>query len=229
MERLAANEVDVWYAVPDALAEDDLAYFDRLMTPDERAKQQRFVFDRNKKESLVTRGLARTSLSRYREIAPEAWRFTTNEHGCPAVDPPCGLRFNLSNHPGMVACAVAEDADVGVDVEPIARGNEVLGVAGRVFSPRERAELRGDPDRAVALWTLKEAYIKARGIGIGLPLQKITLLFDGAHPRVELELDDDASRWAFRVADVEGFRIAVALDTAGADARVRLRRWTRAG
>jgi 4'-phosphopantetheinyl transferase len=229
MERLEQHHVDVWFAVPDALTPEDLTAFDRLMTAEERTKQQRFVFDRNKKESLVTRGVVRTTLSRYRAVAPEAWRFSANEHGCPAIDPPCGLRFNLSNNPGMVVCAVAEDADVGVDVEPIARGTEVLGVAERVFSARERAELQGDPDRAVSLWTLKEAYIKARGVGVALGLEKITMLFDGPHPRVELALDDDASRWTFRIVDVEGFRIAIALDTGGAVPHVRVRRWMMPG
>lgn len=231
MEKLARHEVHVWVAVPDALSEETLARFETLMTPEERTKQRRFVFERNRKESLVTRGLVRTSLSRYRAVRSEDWRFSENEHGCPAIDPPCGLRFNLSNHPGMVVCAVAEDADVGVDVEPIARGPEILGVATRVFSPREREELaalEGEAklDRAVSLWTLKEAYIKARGIGMGLPLQKITMLFDGPHPRVHLELDDDrGERWVFRSTDVDGFRISLALDTGGADAGLKVRRF----
>lgn len=219
MER---HEVHVWSAIPDAFTAEELARFDALMTPEERARQRRFVFEKNKKESLVTRALVRTTLSRYRDVAPEDWRFAANEHGCPSIDPPCGLRFNLSNNPGMVVCAVCEDADVGVDVEPLDRGPDILGVAKRVFSAAEREELGTDLDRAVSLWTLKEAYIKARGIGISLGLDKITMRFDREHPRVELDLDDDASRWAFRTFDVDGFRIALAVDTGGAEPRVEL-------
>jgi 4'-phosphopantetheinyl transferase len=184
---IARGEIHVWIAEPPAIAGDAAlrAAYDALMTDEERARQRRFVHERNRLESLVTRALARTTLSRYRDVAPEAWRFEANAYGRPAIAPPCGLAFNLSNHPTMVVCAVAEDLEVGVDVEPCSRGEEILGVAREVFTPLERAGLsalaaRGDGSelvRAVKLWTLKEAYIKAHGMGFSMPLQEFAVDF----------------------------------------------------
>lgn len=234
LELLAPNEVHVWVIKPPSIIEPAvLHWFDELMTADERKKQRAFVFDKNRHESLVTRGLVRTSLSRYRSKPPSEWRFLSNEYGRPEIDPPCGLRFNLSNHPEMVVCAVCEHADLGVDVEPIHRGPEILEVADSVFAPEELSELRHLPfdarlDRAVSLWTLKESYIKARGMGLSLPLDGFAMRFPSNGPpcvTFAATIEDDPFRWAFRTMNVDGFRIALAVDAHGADPVVRLRRW----
>jgi 4'-phosphopantetheinyl transferase len=98
-----------------------------------------------------------------------------------------------------------------VDVEPLARGDETLHVARTVFAPAELAELARLPleekrDRAVSLWTLKESYIKARGLGMSLPLRAFGFQFDAAEPRIRFEpsIADDASRWSFRTLDAHG-------------------------
>lgn len=227
---LAPEEVHLWIAEPPALDDPELlAAYDALMTDDERARQRAYVHERNRREALVTRALVRASLSQYRAIAPSAWRFRIGEHGRPEIDPPCGLRFNLSNHPSMVVCAIVLERDIGVDVEPMTRGEEILSVADTVFAPSELAELRAlsapeEADRAVTLWTLKEAYIKARGKGLSLPLDAFAFHFaPGAPPVVSFDprIDDRAARWTFRTCDVRGHRIALAVD--GPVAAVRLR------
>ena len=157
--------VHLWVVSPEALNDASLAEGHRLMTDEERARQRAFVFERNRREYLATRGLVRTVLSRYRDVAREAWAFRRNEYGRPELEPPCGLRFNLTNHPQLVACAVRRgELEIGCDVEPLERGPQVLDIADTVFSPRELADLRAlpaaaQPDRAVAVWTLQEAYI----------------------------------------------------------------------
>lgn len=119
----------------------------------------------------------------------------------------------------MVVVAIAErPLEIGIDVEPLARGRDIVDVAHVVFSRRELGDLAAlDPskreDRAVAVWTLKESYIKARGMGLALPLQEISFTFDGDAPTVELAeaLCDDAARWVFRVFDVEHHRVALSV------------------
>lgn len=234
LEHLAPHEVHVWLAEPASFADPaQLRALDALVSPDERTRTRAFAFEENRRESLVTRGLVRASLSRYRSMHPRGWRFRRNAYGRPELDPPCGLRFNLSNCPELVVCAVCEDAEIGIDVEPMRHAPRILGLADTVFAPAELAELRRLPpdrqiDRAVSLWTLKEAYIKARGIGLSLSLRSFAMsLSAGAPPRVTFgaTIDDEPSRWAFRTIEAGGLRIALAVETHGAEPVVRLRRW----
>jgi 4'-phosphopantetheinyl transferase len=203
---------------------------ERLLSPEELARWQAFRFDRHRREYLATRALARTALSHRRPVRLEAWQFQLNAHGRPSVVPDCGLRFNLSNCPGLVVCLVAEDIEVGVDVEPCERAEQIAELAAEVFSPRELAQLealRGMAklDRALSLWTLKEAYIKARGMGLSLPLKKFSFVFDGTEG-IHLELDassgDEAGRWQFLLLDHAGHRIALMAEEKVAP---ELRRW----
>ncbi len=160
----------------------------------------------------------RTALSHYHPLAPEAWRFHTNPYGKPTVDPDCGLRFNLSNSPGLVVCLIAQGAEVGVDAEPIERAEKIAELASEVLSPLELVQLealRGPErlDRILSLWTLKEAYIKARGMGLSLPLSNVSFLFGGVEG-IRLELDprlgtEAGSRWQFCLIEHAGHRIAL--------------------
>lgn len=221
MSTLARGDVDVWVAWPDRVLRPELLVaYDRLMTAPERKKQRAFVFDKNRRESLFTRALVRTVLSRYRDVAPEDWRFEANEYGRPHLVPDCGLAFNLSNHPSMVACAVTEGVAIGVDLEPIDRRATILDLARSVFAPDEQRALFGLPtrareDRALTLWTLKESYIKARGMGLSLPLEGFAFHFDEPDPDPRIAfapaIDDDPERWRFRTLDVEGHRLALAV------------------
>jgi 4'-phosphopantetheinyl transferase len=211
--------VDVFLTTP-ALAGDPalLAEYGRLMTEEEQKRQRAFVQERHRLEYLLTRALVRTALSRYRPVSAASWRFTTNEYGSPRVEPPCGLVFNLSNTPSMIVCAVTEGAAIGVDVEPHDRGGQVLDVAESVFAPLERAGLEALPegrrrDRALSLWTLKEAYIKARGMGLSLPLNGFAFRFDDPDdvPRITFapSIADDPGRWWFRTIDHVDHRVAI--------------------
>ena len=226
----AGEIIDIWIVSPAAMDEEQLAESHRLMTSEERTRHAKFVFERHRREYATTRGLLRAVLSRYRPIERAAWGFQRNEYGRPSIEPPCGLRFNLTNHPALVACAVREgELELGCDLEPLDRGAEVLAIAETVFADRELAELRAlpaaaQPDRAIALWTLKEAYIKARSMGMSLPLKGFAFSFpdagaqgaQGAPPRISFtdEIDDAPARWTFATIDVEGHRIALAVELA---------------
>lgn len=177
-----------------------------LLNEDERAREERFYFDADKERFVIGRAVTRLQLSRFLGGDPRAWPLVTNRYGRPElaspVPPPIG--FNVSHTPGLVACAIAATADVGVDVEFVAR-RLTYDVADRFFAPSEVADLRRlDAEEQARVffdyWTLKEAYIKARGMGLALPLAHFAfVLRPPALPtiRFDPEIDDDATTWQF--------------------------------
>jgi 4'-phosphopantetheinyl transferase len=223
MKELGAGAVDVWLCVPEDVRDPArLEACEALLDAAERSRSARFHFDRHRNRFLVSHALVRMSLSRYEDVAPEAWRFREVGRGRPEVAEPAtaaSLRFNLSHTDGLAACAVAQRNDLGLDVEAAARVTRHLAVAERFFSRREAAELRGLPEsrqaaRFLDYWTLKEAYIKARGLGLGLPLDAFTFRVGDGPPRIEFErdLEDDADDWQFFLTSpTSHHRLAVAL------------------
>ena len=199
----------LWYVSPEALRDPALlnTYY-QLMCAEERAQQQRFYFEKGRHEYLVTRALVRTVLSRYVAVDPSTWRFEKNEYGKPAIAYPRGLpplSFNLSNTTGLIACLVALGRDVGVDVEDMTRPGETVEIAEQFFSPTEVSTLRtlhvsAQRYRFFEYWTLKEAYIKARGMGLTLPLEQFSFHLEAGQPvRISFDprLHDDPHSWQF--------------------------------
>jgi 4'-phosphopantetheinyl transferase len=206
---LPPGEAHIWYALPDELTDKRLLarYLD-LMAPEERERQLRYVFEKNRHEYLITRALVRTVLSRYRPVDPKAWVFQAGQYGKPDIVGPDVAQkvcFNLSNTTGLVACIVADSRDVGVDTEELERASRAIEIADRFFSPIEASALRSlpaprQPRRFTTYWTLKEAYIKARGMGLSIPLDQFSfLLSPGSEPAIAFDprLDDDPRTWQF--------------------------------
>ena len=206
-----------------------------LMSEDEHDRMQRFVFERDQRDFLLTRALVRTMLSRYAAIAPCDWRFIANAHGRPEIlDRPSGvpdLRFNISHTDGLIACAVTIGREVGVDVEHVSR-HLTHDVAGRFFAPGEVTDLRklSEQDQQRVFfdyWTLKEAYIKARGFGLALPLGDFAFKLNPPGPPAitfEPALDDDPSTWQFMQDwPTPLHRLGLAVRRDGPDLPVRLR------
>ena len=223
MQRLDMNHaiLHLWIAYPDDLLGEEAAQAClRLLSEDERARWQAFKFDRHRREYLATHALVRNALSQHRAIPPESWSFQLNAYGKPAIEPECGLRFNLSNSLSLVVCLIAEGVEVGVDVESLGRAGSIAEVGPRMFSPRELAQLEGlhedqRPGRCLRLWTLKEAYIKARGMGLALPLNEFSFVFDG-DDRIHMEMDpslgDKPESWRFCVVEYAGHCIATMVE-----------------
>jgi 4'-phosphopantetheinyl transferase len=231
-EALPAGEAHLWYAHPDKIRDADaLRRCDALMTPEERARGARFIPDAARHRHLVTRALVRCVLSRYADVAPGAWRFVENAYGRPEVDPVCdapGLRFNLSHADGLIVCLVARNMDVGVDVEDTSRVVDYLGIGTRFFSPREATALAAAPEarraeRFFDYWTLKESYIKARGMGLALPLAAFSFDLDGQGTAIAFEppIEDDPVAWQFDRLRIGRHTVATAIR--GADTPVVLR------
>jgi 4'-phosphopantetheinyl transferase len=161
-----------------------------------------------RREYLGTRALARTALARYSGEPPERLRFRTNRLGRPELTSPAmpGLHFSLARTRELAVGLFAVDHDVGVDVELVAP-RDVVPMAERFFSPQELAELLrlGEAARLVRfyeLWTLREAYLKARGIGLDLPLHQLVFRpTPSGDARAEFgpAIRDDPTRWQFRI------------------------------
>ena len=236
---LPPEEIHLWLAFYDAIDDDELlAAYRALLTDDERAQEGRFHFDRDRRRYLVTRALVRTVLSRYVQVDAAAWRFAANAYGRPEIAAPeshaARLSFNLSHTHSVILLGVARDRAIGVDVENIHERTAPIEIADRFFAPDEVAALAAvSPDRQQErffdCWTLKESYIKARGIGLSLPLNKFSMRF-GDDRAVALHLDgelgDDAARWQlwqFRPA-AEYLAAVCAERIAGESARLVFRR-----
>jgi 4'-phosphopantetheinyl transferase len=216
------EKIHLWYAYPDDLLQQNSANAcARLLSEDEQTRWQSFRFEEHRREYLATHALVRTALSYHGKLSPEAWRFRPGDYGKPALVPECGLCFNLSNSRALVVCLVAENADVGVDVEPYSRAQTILEVAPSVFSQLELSQLEAlNPEsritRALQLWTLKEAYIKARGMGLRLPLSKFSFEFDeqqAIRMVLDADLNDRPDRWQFCLLDHSDHCVALMVES----------------
>lgn len=207
---LQADQAHLWVVRPAAALQRPLvARYERLLAPEEHARRLRVRSETGRLEYLVTRVLVRTVLSHYTGVAPETWRFESGPFGRPEVAGPLRddtPRFNLSHTRGLVACLVARDRDVGVDVENTARRVAFLQIAERHFAPSEVEEIRSlaEPEarrRFLEYWTLKESLIKARGsrIASGLSRYVFHRTEEGIRATVE---DSDAYEWQFDLHDV---------------------------
>jgi 4'-phosphopantetheinyl transferase len=206
----------------------------RLLNADELTREARFHFDADKERFVIGRTLARLQLSRFLGGDPRSWQFVTNEHGRPELLGPKGPRpvgFNVSHTHGVIACAVTSTHDVGVDVEWVDR-LLTHDIADRFFAAREVADLRALPaadQKRVFFdyWTLKEAYIKARGMGLALPLADFA--FKLAPPRAptitfEGRIHDRPETWQFAQSwPTPSHRLALAVRRApGEELAVRI-------
>ncbi len=236
---IAPGEVHVWLTTPETITDPALlARYAAWMNPDEAARQARFLFDRHRHQFLVARALVRSTLSRYAAQDPAAWAFVHNQWGRPDLDPAHGLGelcFNLSHTDGLVAVAVARGRggcpELGVDVEDTWRRSHTDQIAEHFFAPDEVAALRALPPerqhgRFFELWTLKEAYIKARGMGLAISLHRFAYALDhgGVALAIDPELGDVPAGWQFLLdAPTERHKLALAVRfPGGAPAQVKL-------
>jgi 4'-phosphopantetheinyl transferase len=223
---LAPGEIHLWFVFFDEVRDESLLHRYRQMLPDvERQRELRFHFSEDRHRYLVTRASVRTVLSRYAPMAPEDWRFVSNEYGKPEVasdDPMIGrISFNLSHTKGLMVLGITRDHALGVDSENMKHVPAPVEEASSFFSPTEILSLRSLPEdmrqeRFFQYWTLKEAYIKARGMGLSIPLDQFSFHFPQGRPgqgrSVELAFspppDDLPSRWRLWQFQVGGRYLA---------------------
>ena len=204
----AHGEAHVWYGDTEVLADPLSARaYRNLLSDKERYRESRFQFDRDQRQFLFAHVLLRVVLSRYLGCRPRAIEFGKNYYGKPTLVHPeaSEFEFNISHTSGLAVCAVGNGCHVGVDVERASRDVDELALARRYFSPSEYELLASAPvmnRRQVfyRLWTLKESYIKARGIGLSIPLADFSFDFQANEsPTISFSgtIDDSPSDWHF--------------------------------
>lgn len=178
-----------------------------LLDDEETTRLGRLRLDVDRTAYLVAHALLRSALSVHTAVDPRDWRFVTGTHGKPSVHSPVAHRdvsFNLSHTRRRVAVAVTVGRDVGVDVEDVSRAGALDELADRILSPVEIRALGAlsrerRQERLLAFWTLKEAYVKARGTGLSLSLPSVVFHLDDEPVRATFDPTDldDPAEWAF--------------------------------
>jgi 4'-phosphopantetheinyl transferase len=205
---LSSAEVHVWRAALDPAAS-CVEQLQRLLSADELQRAARFHFSRDRRRFIVARGVLRDILSRYLSVPPAALEFCYSPYGKPALADGAiekGLRFNISHAHEMALFAVTCGHEVGVDIEYLHRTIACEEIAERFFSPRECASLRAVPEELkyqafFNCWTRKEAYIKAHGEGLSLPLDQFDVSLAPGEPAALLATrgdPHDAWRWSLQ-------------------------------
>ena len=207
---LDSQEIHLWLCFVDELHEHQLLQRYRLLlTQQELQTEQRYHFPKDRHRYLVTRALVRTVLSRYAPVTPQQWTFASNAHGKPAIanrEPLAqGITFNVSHTQGLIVIGVCRRAALGVDVENLRTRRALLDAADVVFSSEEALAIARLPtalqhERFFQYWTLKEAYLKACGTGMSVPLTQFGFEFlpqDRVRLSLHVSLPQDASRWRF--------------------------------
>ena len=205
MIKLADNEIHLWFTFPDKITDSSLlTQYQQLLSVEEHKRWQRGHFAAHQNQYLMARALIRTTLSRYLDETPEKWKFSKNDYGKPALYPPENLFFNLSNTEALIICALSRQKDIGVDIETLQHKSSTIEIAQRFFSVQETEELLRCPkpqqrQRFFQYWTLKEAYIKARGLGLSQPLDQFSFSFNTAQKKLKLSfhepLRENSKHW----------------------------------
>jgi 4'-phosphopantetheinyl transferase len=208
---LPPGDVDVWLTDTERVPDAAISYYSTLLSPDETARCERFMFDADRRLYLIAHARLRLVLSEYACVQPKRWEFHAEPHGRPILYGAGrhGLYFSLSHTAGAVAVAVSTSAWIGVDIEASPRALDHVQLAPRVCGASECRWLGSlSPERArrafLQLWTLKEAYAKATGLGLSLDVAQVTFALKGGLvvPTFNAIADDASDRWHFQSLSV---------------------------
>lgn len=199
-----ATDVHIW-RLDLAAAQPSIAALLPLLDAEEQARARRFHFAADRQRFIAAHGLVRCILGWYLAVPPPRLAFAAGPRGKPRLTAGSGsdLCFNLSHAYDVALLALAHGREVGVDIEAVRPGFASEQIAEQFFAPAEVAELRSLPaalqDEAFfACWTRKEAYIKARGDGVSLPLQSFTVTLAPGEPPQLVDVNghtQEAQRW----------------------------------
>ena len=238
LPQLEQDEIHLWCCDDTQVKDASLIHHYRAWLDDvELDRLGRFYFAEHRHQFLVARALVRFALSTYHSsIGPADWRFGSNDYGRPTIVNrelvASDLVFNLSHTRGLIVLAFCHGGELGVDVEHCDKSCDNTLLSDQFFSPVEAAALRALPIsqqrfRTLDHWTLKEAYIKARGMGLAIPLDSFS--FDLSSPggidfSVETEAGDRADGWQFwQVEPDSAHKIAVAHRAGDTPSTIKLR------
>jgi 4'-phosphopantetheinyl transferase len=209
MVTLVFGEVHLWLVFCDEVDERLHRIYRALLSAEEKEQERRFHFSKDRLRYAITRVLVRSVLSRYSPVDLQSWSFSTNPYGRPEIANLAAdelrLSFNVSHTQGLVVLAVTSHRAVGVDVENVRTREVSPDLADRFFAPVEAQALATvapdqRQDRFFEYWTFKESYIKARGMGLSLPLDKFSFHYPNhrsVYISIHRDLADDPRRWQF--------------------------------
>ncbi len=216
---MTPHDVLVWFRATDGLDAAAIADAAAVLSDEELAQYHRFHVAHDARDYAAAHALLRHALSATGDHEPAHWRFEKTAAGKPLLIGDCAnaASFSLSHTRGMVACAVTSGAAVGVDVECVDRVVDPAAIASRFFAPTETAQilaLAGDArrDRFFDIWTLKEAFVKALGLGMAVSLGALAFQVDG-DAGIHVDAPGiDAGAWQFALlAAGPRHRLAVAV------------------
>lgn len=177
MVELGEQELHIWTA--QLIASDSaVTGFERLLSPEETDRYRRFHFQQHRRSYAISHGVLRSLLGRYTKVSPEEIEFRYEHAGKPALAiPEAPLSFNMAHSGNLAVYAFARNCRVGIDVERVRALAHMESIASRFFSPEECSQVLAldTPERVEAFfrcWTRKEAYLKAVGDGLSMPLDR---------------------------------------------------------
>jgi len=227
---LPPDEVHVWRVDLEALPE-VLQRCEAVLSPSERARAQRYVFERDRRRWTVSRATLRLLLSRYLDVEPTLFEFDLNEFGKPSLAAPykeTNMEFNLSHSAEIALYAFTRERLVGIDVEYMRADLDFDGMARHSFSLQEQqvlSKLVGEEKRRAFFrgWTCKEAYAKALGKGFSQAFDQFSVSLLPSQPFGLVQQDEDEGalgRWPFVELDVEaGYAGALVVEGGGCEVK----------
>lgn len=221
--------VDVWTIALD-VPQPTLNRLGAWLSQEERARAARFVFERDRRRFVVSHAALRAILAAEADCDRRELRFVTNAFGKPALgDGSFGVRFNLAHSGELALCAVTRGGEVGVDLEVVREVSDAESILRRQFAPSEVEDwLRWPGERRteafLRLWTCKEAWVKACGRGLSLPIDnsEIRVSPDAAVFRSVNGSVTEAGGWCLRMlSPAAGYLGAVCAEAPALDVRQR--------
>lgn len=219
---LGRGEVHLW-RISLADHEGRLTKFAGALIEEERLRAERFRFDLDRNLYVLSRGALRLLLAAYTGQRADQLEFRYGSQGKPSIDSE-ELQFNLSHSGGLCTAVFARDIRVGVDIEEKSRDASFLDLAERFFAPSERRALASMPEERIrdafyAVWTRKEAYIKALGEGVTHGLDNFSVTVEPGEERPMVHSDRDplaAETWSMISFEPKsGFAGAMAMEGHG--------------
>ena len=220
--RLKYREVQIWQSS----LEVSPLWYNKLaayLSEDEQLRAKRFHFEEHRVRFTVSRGLLRLLIGKYLDVSPASIEFIYGRHGKPSLVvkpelPP--LNFNISHSQNVAVFAFSRDTDLGVDVEFIKPNRELMRIARRFFSKHEFTVLQSLPKSEQLngfynCWTRKEAFVKAVGDGLAMPLDSFSVTLKPSEPAQLLWMQgetDEVGSWTLKSWQPwENFAAAIAI------------------
>lgn len=220
---LTDSDLHIWCASLNASPE-NLSYYLSLLSPDEVRRAERFYFERDRNRFIIGHGLLRFLLGGYLNMNPAEIVFVYGEYGKPSLKPVETnkvLEFNVAHSQDLVLYAFNWDRKVGIDVEYMIPLADMDDFARQFFSPKESQFINSlsgkqKEDAFFKTWTCKEAFMKANGTGLTIPINQVEITLS-ANEEVRLNSigsdNDELARWHLELFEpISGYQAAMAVE-----------------